>query len=904
MTLSPGSRLGSHEVVGLLGAGGMGEVYRAVDTRLNRQVAIKVLPELHADDPERLARFHREAQAVAALNHRGIAAIYELAESGTTRYLVLELIEGDTLADRLRRGPLPVEEALELARQILEALEAAHERGICHRDLKPANIKLTSDGIVKVLDFGLAKFLQTGSAPGHLSNSPTFSLAGTVQGVILGTAAYMSPEQAKGYEADQRSDIFSFGCILYELLTGRQAFDGESMSEVLASVLKSDVDLSALPRRLNPRLLELLRRCLEKNPKKRWHAAADVRVELESLIGRGLATDEPATEPAARSRPLWKRAAVPAAVAVAAAAVAGSLAWIFKPDPPVAIARFVIELPEGVTFSNTGRRVIDVSPDGTKIVYVAGPRLQLRELSALQPRDLAGTESAGGVGSPTFSPDGESLAFVTQGGGRFQLKRISVAGGAAVTLAEINGNFGVTWDEHGIIVGQGLRGIIRISPSGGAPGVLLEAGADEMLGSPQLLPGGRVLLYTVKKASDSWDKAQIAVQRLDGGQRQVLIDGGTDGRYLQTGHLVYALSGVLLAVRFDPDRLTLTGGPVPVVEGVRRAISSGASGSGQMGISRTGALVYVPGPVVAEAATSALAVFDRKGGNEPLKLPAGSYRAPRVSPDGRLVAFETADDKEPAIWVYELSGATAMRRLTFGGRNVAATWSPDGQWIAFQSDREGDLAIYRQRADGSGAAERLTKPEPGTEHIPQDWSRDGAHMLLTIRKDREFTLATMTLKDGRIEAFSNARSPAMINAVFSPDGRWIAHQARVEDRLAVFVEPFPATGAKYMLPQVGGHPTWSPKGNEIVINAAPQQSAIVTVTTRPSFGFGPPAEFARAARIEPNPSTDRRAIDFMPDGQRLIGVLAPGQTGGVVNNQFIVVLNWFEELKDRVGVAH
>ena len=899
MALSPGARLGSHEIVCLLGAGGMGEVYRAVDTRLNRHVAIKVLPDLYAADTERIKRLHREAQAVAALNHTRIAAIYELAEAESTTYLVLELIEGETLADRLQRGPVPVEEALQIARQILEALETAHEKGICHRDLKPANVKLTPDGSVKVLDFGLAKFLQTATATASLTNSPTLSLAGTLPGVILGTAAYMSPEQAKGYEADQRSDIFSFGCILFELLTGRRAFDGESVSDVLASVLKSEADFTQLPSRLNPRLVELLGRCLEKSPKKRWHAAADVRVEIESIIGRGLITPE---RPAAASvRPLWKRAITVAAAALAGAGIAGYGVWTLKPEPSGTVARFLVQLPEGVTFSNTSRRVVDVSPDGTKLVYVGGSRLYLREVGSLESRVVAGTESATAPGNPVFSPDGQSIAYAVAASGGGQIKKVSVTGGAAVTVCDIGSVLGMSWGEQGIVIGQGPKGIVRVSPNGGQPEVLLAAGPDEHLGSPQLLAGGTVLLYTTKKASENWERGQIAAQRLAGGERKALINGGTDGRYLATGHLVYMLSGVLLAVPFDVQQLEVIGGPVPVVEGVRRAsMNAASSGSSQMAVSGNGTLVYVPGQVSSDAGND-LAFFDRDGKTEQLKLPLDVYGAPRVSPDGKLLAFETTNEKDSAVWVYELSGATAMRRLTFGGKNRAPMWSPDGQWIAFQSDREGDLAIFRQRADGSGAAERLTTPERGSEHIPQHWSPDGARLLFTIRRDQQFTLATMSLTDRKIAPVADTQSPVMINAMFAPDGRWIAYQGREGSGNVVYVQPFPSTGAKYLLPQEGaGHPTWLPKGNEIVVNYAPQRSAIVTVTARPGFAFGRPSEFPRGGRFEPNPATERRNIDFMPDGRRLIGVLLPGQSGGVVSNQFVVVLNWFEELRQRV----
>ncbi|MGH9383843.1 MAG: serine/threonine-protein kinase [Vicinamibacterales bacterium] len=348
-----------------------GEVYRAHDTKLNRQVAIKVLPEASAGDAERIARFQREAQAVAALNHPNIAGIFELADSGAVKFLVLELIEGETLAERLRGVPVPVEEALVIAEQILEALEAAHERGICHRDLKPANVKLvpsrggySDPPTVKVLDFGLAKFLQGGSIAPNLTQSPTLSLAGTYPGMIMGTAGYMSPEQAKGFEADQRSDLFSFGCVLYELLTGRQAFDGETASEILASVLKSEVDLSVLPPRLNPRIVEILRRCLEKNPKKRWHAAADVRVEIETVMGRALIVDEPRVVIDVSPRPLWRRALPVAAGVLVGALAAGYAAWTLKPEPARAITRFSLPLPEGQQFSNPGRQVVALSPGG------------------------------------------------------------------------------------------------------------------------------------------------------------------------------------------------------------------------------------------------------------------------------------------------------------------------------------------------------------------------------------------------------------------------------------------------------------------------------------------------------------------------------------------------------------
>ncbi|HUG12128.1 MAG TPA: protein kinase, partial [Opitutaceae bacterium] len=479
MSISPGTTLGTHEIVGLLGAGGMGEVYRARDTKLNRQVAIKVLPDAYASDPDRVTRFHREAQAVAALNHPNIAAIYDLAEHGSTKFLVLELIEGETLADRLRGGPVPPEEALVIIKQVLEALEVAHEKGICHRDLKPANLKVTADGVVKVLDFGLAKFMQAPGSQPLLTNSPTLSVAGTYPGVILGTAGYMSPEQAKGYEADHRSDLFSVGCILYELLSGRQAFEGETASEILAGVLKSDVDFSKLPPRLNPRLIDLLKRCLEKNPKKRWHAAADVRVEAEALTGRAIAEDTPAKS-AARAWPLWKRVVFASAFTIFGAVIATVAFRQINPPPPSPVARFIIALPEEQTLSAAGRVAIALSPDGTQLVYTADNRLYIRPLSGFEARPLVGSESLNGaVVNPVFSPDGQSIAFRHSGDG--MLKRISVGGGAPVSIAAIPQPFGMSWSDRAIVFAEPGKGVISVSPNGGPLEVIAPATADEVV---------------------------------------------------------------------------------------------------------------------------------------------------------------------------------------------------------------------------------------------------------------------------------------------------------------------------------------------------------------------------------------------------------------------------------------
>jgi serine/threonine-protein kinase len=901
VTLTPGSRLGAHEVLGLLGAGGMGEVYRAQDTRLNRQVAIKILPEPYASDPDRAARFNREAQAVAALNHPNIAAIYDLAEADGTKFLVLELVEGDTLADRVERGAVPVDEALAIVAQILEALEAAHERGICHRDLKPANVKLTAGGAVKVLDFGLAKFLTSGPTPAsNLSISPTLSVAGTYPGVILGTAGYMSPEQAKGFEADHRSDIFSVGCILFELLTGRRAFEGDTASEILASVLKLDVDWSALPPRLNPRLVETLRRCLEKSPKKRWHAAADVRLEIEAVMGRAIVVDESrAMHASGVVKPLWKRALPVAAGVLAGGIAGGAVMWTLTPEPARPLTRFTIALPEGQRFTNTGRQVIALSPDGTTLVYVANERLYVRSMTDLEPREIPGSASSNPVLNPVFAPDGQSIVFYSGGA----LKRIAVGGGSPVTLCAATIVWGMSWNENGILFGQSQKGILRVSASGGTPEVLVPIEGAEMVALPQMLPGGKALLYSRTTREGNWDSAQVVVRPL-GGQPKTLVEGAADGRYVSTGHLVYARSGVLVAMPFDLDRLEVTGGPVPVVEGVRRApLSAAATGTAQFVVAESGALAYLPGPVVISNDDGRrLALFPRRGGEaKPLNVPEGTYSAPRVSPDGKFVAFVVGNDGEAAVWIHDVSGTTTMRRLTFGGQNRSPIWSPDGQWVAFESDREGDTAIFRQRADGSGTAERLTRPETGTDHIPQSWSPDGADLLFTVVDKSSQSLWLLSLKDRRQAPFGDVRGIQLTEGVFSPDGRWIAYQLREvqEGDRQVFIQPFPATGAKYLVRQ-GGHPYWTPNGDGLILNLTPIESVLVPVTTTPRVAFGPPEDMPRRGRFEGNPTSTRRNADMMPDGEHILGVTASGAATTLDTSSITVVLNWLDEVKRRV----
>ena len=454
---------------------------------------------------------------------------------------MLELIDGDTLAERLRRGAMPIGEAVAVSLQILQALEAAHEKGICHRDLKPANIKLTSGGAVKVLDFGLAKFL--GSRAAARSDDSTIVVDGTSPGMVLGTAGYMAPEQAKGLEADERSDIFSFGCICYEMLCGRRAFDGDTAPESLASVIKSEVDLSRLPAGVPPRLTEILKGCLEKDPQQRWHAAADVRLQIASIGDGSLRAS------AGEVRKLsWMHVVAVAAAAVVATLTAGYAAWTWRPEPSRPVTRFTVPLPEGQQFSHVGRPVLAVSPDGTNVVYVANRRLYLRPLAGFESSVIPGSELPDGVQGPVFSPDGQSIAFRSVGDGL--LKRIPVSGGAPVTICPNPTPFGLSWNDHGLLFGQYGTGILRVAPEGGEPEVIIPVPEDETADSPQLLSGDNVL-FSVKKVNDSWDQGQIVVQSIAGGPRKVIVNGGAAAVYIPTGHLIYAVGNVLFAVPFD-----------------------------------------------------------------------------------------------------------------------------------------------------------------------------------------------------------------------------------------------------------------------------------------------------------------------------------------------------------------
>ena len=891
----------------------MGEVWRARDSKLGREVAIKTLPPEFARDEERLARFEREARMLASLNHPNVASIYGIEEANGTRFLVLELVEGETLAEVLKRGPLPVEEAVRTAVQIATAVEAAHEKGVIHRDLKPANIKITPDGKVKVLDFGLAKAMQPDEQ--DIANSPTISLAATARGIILGTAAYMSPEQARGLMADGRADVWAFGCVLYEMLSGRQAFRGDTVSDILASVLARDPDLSQLQTQLHPRLHETLLRCLEKDPKRRWQAIGDVRMELERLIASGLQKE---AEPA----PVAHRAAFRSVAPWVAAAllVGAAAAWMLKPSPPLPprpLVRFDYELSPNQNFRNTGRPVITLSPDGRHFVYNTPAGVYLRSLDSLAARIIPGTEEPGT--NPFFSPDGDWLGYFASSGS--VLKKVAVAGGVPVTIGPADAlPFGATWGKDGnILFAQNNAGIMSVSADGGTPEPIIKVNGGEAAYGPSMLPDGKTILYTVTQATGPtrWDQAEIVVQA-PGGDRKVLLKGGTDARYVSTGHILYMVGSVLFGAAFDLDTLQIRGGGVPLVQGVQRTAQQGTNtGAGNFSLSDDGHLVYLNAVSTTEAVKTTLGIADRNGVVRRLDLPPAAYRNPRVSPDGRSVAVESiGDNGQNIIWIYDLAGTTAIRRLTQEGNNTRPLWTRDGKSIVYGSDRDKAHGLYRQLADGSSLPERLTTAEDGFFHFPESWSPDGKVLSFamanrTLGQD-SWSLWTLRMDaaDTKPTLFYDLPGSNEFGSVFSPDGKWIAYASNnandTNPTFGIYAQPYPPTGAKYEISRTGGAwPVWHPLGSELFyrlnvgeVNAA--RIKALTIATNPSPRFTSDKELSIQGFVL---ATNYRDYDVMANGREFVMVFPIAQAVNAPPPRFriSVVLNWVEELKARVS---
>jgi serine/threonine-protein kinase len=876
----------------------MGEVWKARDSRLGREVAIKTLPAEFSRDSERLARFEREAQLLASLNHPNIAAIHGFEEDNGTHFLEMEFVPGETLADRAARGAIPIEECLKLALQIAEALEAAHEKAVVHRDLKPANVKITPEGRVKVLDFGLAKAIAPDPENVNLSNSPTLSAA-TKAGVILGTAAYMSPEQARGETADKRADIWAFGCVLFEMLTGQRAFGGRTVSDILAGVLRADPEWKILPQALHPRIRFLLERCLEKDINHRYHDIADARVDIQKVLA------DPAgvlVRPVAAAGPAATRAKLPWVAAVVLALIIGGLAvWTLTPAESRPVFRFVDRLPEGRFFRMAGRSVVAVSSDGSKFVYNGNGGLYLRTLDQQEARLIPGTEEP--LSNPTFSPDGEWLAYWSQSSR--QLKKIPLVGGAAVRLADVASNpIGISWDADETILYAAPEGIMQVNSNGGEPELLVPGLEGVAIQHPQLLRDGNAVLFETING-------QIGVRSLGSEEAKILFPG-RHPRYVPTGHLVYELDAVLYAVPFDVASLDVTGGPVPMVEGVQYL---------NYAVSDSGTLVYVPGSVRAVVDNLVLTWVDRNGAMDPLPVPPRPYRQPKLSPDGTRLAVQTTIDGESDIWVYDLAGNTQMRQMTGEGNNMRPIWTPDGKRITFTSDRDGQQRIYWQLADLSGVAEPLTPAEKGFEQVPDSWAPDGKTLSFTkvVGLGEIQSVWTLSLDDGSQTELSVSGATSLNRSgasVFSPDGKWLVYRAMPSQSL--FMQPFPATGTELRLTQeTGSSPVWSRDGRELFyrrgVNALGASSVEVArgvqaqefVAVDITLGGTPKWTNERVLPIDGYRVFLRsRDYDVTPDGKRFIMIFPAEQAersepAGV---RISVVLNWLEELKQRVAV--
>ena len=887
-----GKLLAHYEITAEIGKGGMGEVYQATDTKLGRDVAIKVLPEEFAKDAERVARFQREAKLLASLNHPNIAAIYGLEESDGTHFLVMELIEGQTLADRIKAGAIPVEEALKLALQIAEALEAAHEKGVIHRDLKPANIKVTPDGKVKVLDFGLAKAYAGDPENLNLSNSPTLSDMATQQGVILGTAAYMSPEQARGKPVDKRTDIWAFGCVLYEMLTGKAAFQGEDVTEILAAVVKSSVNLDLLPMNIHPRIREVIIRCLQKEQKKRYSGIGDAQYEIEGVLadpGGVFVRPTMATKP---RRALSLKLPWVVASIILSLIVAGVAVWKLKPHEPKQVMRFDYELPESQQFTETSLQLLTVSPDGSQFVYSTTSGLYLRALEEPTARLIPGTDESSQ--EPIFSPDGKSICYFSQKDR--QLKKIAVSGGAPVTLCSAQDPRRPTWSIDGSIVYGQSEGIVQISSKGGKPKALING---SNIGEPQMLPGGKAVLFTIP----SGEGKKIAVQSLESEERKELFSGDC-AQYLPTGHIIYSFENTLIAVPFDLGKLEPTGEPVRMVEDVLHGRNHS-----QYAVSDSGMLIYVPGAMGTAGSGNTLVWVDRKGNETPITAPPDSYLFPKISPDGKRVALSVQFFSSGGyISIWDLVG-NKMDRLTFDeAEDSFPLWSPDGKRIAFLSRREEKGFVYWKAADNTGTEELLvsgSSPNIG----PSSWANDGKSLIFMEQSPgTNADIGEIMMEGDRVKKPLLYENNNEIDPQVSPDGRWMAYASDESGQFEIYVCPYPEVkGGKWKVSTGGGAwPLWSPDGQELFYRNGDDYIA-ASVKTDPTFSKETPKILFHGAYASFSSASVMRNWDISrPDGKKFLMIKPPGATTDEPSDEgphkISVIVNWLEELKQRVPV--
>ncbi len=871
-----GTTLSHYEIREKLGAGGMGVVYRARDTKLGRDVAIKVLPEDIQHDAERLSRFEREARLLASLNHPNVATLYGFEEDAGTRFLVMELVEGETLADRIARRPLPLDEALPLFRQIAEGLEAAHDKGIVHRDLKPSNVKLTPEGKVKVLDFGLAKTLASRES-GPQSESPTVTRSPSESGVILGTAAYMSPEQARGKALDKRTDVWAFGCCLFEALTGRAAFLGETVSDTIAKILEREPAWGALPGSTPKKIRELLAWCLAKDPAMRLHDIADARIELTKALA------EPEESPRQRQWAFY--AAI--AVALAAAVAIWSLTRGSESEAR-AVIRSILPLPDGESLQ--GFPSVAISPDGRYVAYVAGNeksrRLYLRRVDELEARPIEGSE---GADKPFFSSDSEWVGFAAMDRA---VLRAAVSGGAPTRVSEIHGySVGMDWLGDSLVQGDVSGGLFRVTAAGGEREVLTllhsERG-EKSHRSPQVIPESDAVLFTVgTSTTESWDDASIAVASMKTGEYKIVLEGGFQARYSPTGHLVYARNGTLFAVTFERKKLEVTGQPVPVLRGVR---TYPVSGGAEFALDENGSLVYAPG--LSRTSDARVVTVGRDGWVEPLIDTPRQFIDLRLSPDGRVLALEIMGGIN-SIWLYEIDRGT-LTRWTSEWDNRFPVWAPSGREIAFSSHRAGTSHLFKQAIDAGGKAELLATSD--RNRIPTSWSPDGGVLLFDeygVEEGADIWMLPLA-GDREPQPLANGRANEMW-AEFSPNGKWIAYQSDETGRFEIYLLRFSDGREKRQVSTGGGeHPKWNPNGKELFYPSGDKMMS-VAVETEGELTLGRPTLLFEKRR---NPDLPPFAV--APDGQRFIyiddSVAEPAPT------HLVLVQNFGEELKRLVPV--
>jgi Tol biopolymer transport system component len=874
VTLETGTRLGPYEIATLVGIGGMGEVYRAIDTNLKRPVAVKVLQSSVTGDPERLARFQREAELLAALNHPNIASIYGLERADGRMALVMELVEGPTLADRIAQGPLPPEEALAIATQIADALETAHELGIIHRDLKPANLKVRADGTVKVLDFGLAKAADPGGdAAADETAAPTITTpAMTRVGTILGTAAYMSPEQARGRAVDKRSDIWAFGCVLFEMLTGRRAFEGDDVAEVLGAVIHKAVAWDRLPAPTPVTVRAVLERCVEKDPRQRIRDMGDVRLALGGAFGTmSSPTDAPS---GVKVRAVRRGFAATLAAALAGIAAGAGGTWMARTPPSTETVAFKIDTP------NAGDpTAFAVSPDGRQLVFLQDDngvqKLWLRPLAATSGRVIPGTE---GASSPFWSPDSRKVAYFSPDG----LEQVDLAAGTRSVIARVRNAItaGGTWSARDLILfanaGTGVtKGIFRVSASGGDPQpVTTMAPGDNMHGWPEFLPDGRHFLY-VRRFADG--RSDLVWRDLESTEERVVRPLASKAWYSPTGHLVFHIEGPVLAQRFDASAGAVSGDAIQVAGNTWSLFNVRSA----LALSPAGILAHRADDSAGNA-VGQVSWVDRSGKMLAAVSPPGDFRNITLDRSGELIAANTARD----VWMLDASRGTRSR-LTFDAANDNPVFSPDGGTILFSSTRS-PRGIYRKAASGAGAEQLLVADQ---EALPRDWSPNGR--FVSLEKGRDLWILPL---DGDRRAFPYLATPAAEQGgQFSPDGRWIAYWSDETGRDEVFLQDFPAKGTKFQVSTGGGsEPRWRRDGRELFYLDSVGQLMSVAVTLAPEFRLGVAVPVFRTQLLS-LPVAGSRRYGVSADGQRFL----MNVVGGTSLPPITVILNWQKALEGR-----